>query len=76
MLMVMTATMKRKKQDSKEMEVKLLRCGLAWVIVGYANLRAQFFSALLTVVFSSCVGTTEWRAGRQSTILRRRNSVV
>jgi len=39
----MTVMMKRKKHNSKEMEGKLLRGSLAWLIVGYGKLWAHSF---------------------------------
>jgi hypothetical protein len=41
--MTMTMMMKRKKYNSKEMEGKLLRRRMAWLIVGYAKLWAHSF---------------------------------
>jgi len=40
---MMTVMMKRKKHNSKEMEGKLLRGRLAWLIVGYGKLWAHSF---------------------------------
>jgi hypothetical protein len=41
--MMMTAMMKRTKHNSKEMEGKLLRDRMAWLIVGYGKLWTHSF---------------------------------